>query len=158
MEVLVNRLLDKPAVKAVLEQEIDLLMVDEFQDTSPIQLEIFLKLSKLAQYSVWVGDPKQSIYGFRGAAPELMQAIIRKVGGVKPEDIRIFLALAEDIVHAVNALFTKAFTDLPPEQVALKGKRAKQPNENSLDKTPGPIEMEDALIHWHFVYDGEGAS
>ena len=157
MEVLVNRLLDKPTVSDVLAQELELLMVDEFQDTSPIQLEIFLKLSKLAQFSVWVGDPKQSIYGFRGAAPELMQAIIRKVGGVKPEDIQEYSWRSrEDIVHAVNALFTKAFSELPPEQVALKAKRAKVPNENSLHKAPEPIEMEDALVHWHFVYDGEG--
>ncbi|MCB0582469.1 MAG: UvrD-helicase domain-containing protein, partial [Phaeodactylibacter sp.] len=157
MEVLVNRLLDKPTVSAVLAQELELLMVDEFQDTSPIQLEIFLKLSKLAQFSVWVGDPKQSIYGFRGAAPELMQAIIRKVGGVKPEDIQEYSWRSrEDIVHAVNALFTKAFSELPPEQVALKAKRAKKPNDNSLNKAPEPIEMEDALMHWHFVYDGEG--
>ncbi|MCB0548809.1 MAG: UvrD-helicase domain-containing protein [Phaeodactylibacter sp.] len=148
MEVLVNRLLGQPTVSAVLKQELDLLMVDEFQDTSPIQLEIFLKLSKLAKHSVWVGDPKQSIYGFRGAAPELMQAIIQKVGGVKPEDIQEYSWRSrEDIVHAVNALFTKAFTNLPPEQVALKAK---------LSKDTEPIEMEDALLHWHFRYDGEG--
>ena len=72
MEVLVKRLLEKETVQEVLREELDLLMVDEFQDTSPIQLEIFLKLSQLATYSVWVGDPKQSIYGFRGAEPRLM--------------------------------------------------------------------------------------
>ncbi|MCO6489517.1 MAG: UvrD-helicase domain-containing protein [Phaeodactylibacter sp.] len=157
MEVLVNQLLNQPAVKAVLADEVDLLMVDEFQDTSPIQLEIFLKLSRLAKYSVWVGDPKQSIYGFRGAAPELMQAIIRKVGGVKPEDIQEFSWRSrEDIVYAANALFTKAFTDLPPEQVALKAKRAKKPNAYSLSKEPEPSGLSDALMHWHFRFDGEG--
>ncbi|MCB9263931.1 MAG: UvrD-helicase domain-containing protein [Lewinellaceae bacterium] len=146
MEVLVNRLLDSPAVSAVLAQELDLLMVDEFQDTSPIQLEIFLKLSKLAKYSVWVGDPKQSIYGFRGAAPELMQAIIRKVGGVKPDDIQEFSWRSRaGIVNAVNAIFTRAFPDIPAEQVALKAKR-----------TEGPPELQSPLMHWHFRYDGEG--
>ncbi|MBE2206198.1 MAG: UvrD-helicase domain-containing protein, partial [Saprospiraceae bacterium] len=67
METLILRLLDHPEVREVLSEELDLLMVDEFQDTSPIQLEIFLKLSRMAAHSVWVGDPKQSIYGFRGA-------------------------------------------------------------------------------------------
>ncbi|MCO6478315.1 MAG: UvrD-helicase domain-containing protein [Phaeodactylibacter sp.] len=152
MEVLVNRLLDDPTARAVLKEEIDLLMVDEFQDTSPIQLEIFLKLSKLAKHSVWVGDPKQSIYGFRGAAPELMQAIIRKVGGVKPEDIQErSWRSRQDIVYATNAIFTKAFTDLPREQVALEPVRAK-----ATDKGPEPKEMEGALMHWHFQYDGDG--
>ncbi|MEL6943670.1 MAG: UvrD-helicase domain-containing protein, partial [Bacteroidota bacterium] len=59
MEVYIKDLLDHTDVKAVLAEELDLLMVDEFQDTSPIQLEIFLKLADLAQHSVWVGDPKQ---------------------------------------------------------------------------------------------------
>lgn len=148
MEVLVKRLLDNPAVSAVLAEELDLLMVDEFQDTSPIQLEIFLKLSRLARYSVWVGDPKQSIYGFRGAAPELMQAIIRKVGGVKPEDIQKFSWRSrQDVVHAVNAIFTRAFAGLPPEQVALEPMRS---------ETPAPAALKNALMHWHFQYDGEG--
>ena len=89
MEVLIKQLLENDTVREVLGSELDLLMVDEFQDTSPIQLEIFLKLSRLADYSVWVGDPKQSIYGFRGADPKLMRAIIEQMGGVKPEDIQV---------------------------------------------------------------------
>lgn len=157
MEVLIKRLLEHEDVKTVLAEELDLLMVDEFQDTSPIQLELFLKLSKLAKYSVWVGDPKQSIYGFRGADPALMQAIIQKMGGVKPEDIQeCSWRSREDIVFATNALFTKAFDQLPPEQVALKPKRKKVADSSSMNKESEPIEMGDALCHWHFEYDGEG--
>ncbi len=157
MEVLVKRLLDHPQVVAVMREEIDLLLVDEFQDTSPIQLEIFLKLSQLATYSIWVGDPKQSIYGFRGADPRLMQAIIEKVGGVRPEDIQEWSWRSrEDIVYLTNALFTKAFDELPPEQVALKPRRRKAPDADSVNKEPEPIEMDEALWHWHFEYEGEG--
>ncbi|MCB0570286.1 MAG: UvrD-helicase domain-containing protein [Phaeodactylibacter sp.] len=148
MEVLVSRLLDQPAVRAVLREEAGLLMVDEFQDTSPIQLDIFLKLSNLARYSIWVGDPKQSIYGFRGAAPELMQAVIEACGGVRPEDIqKKSWRSREDIVFATNALFVKAFPGLPPEQVALDPVRTRK---QEPDGTP------EALRHWHFQYDGEG--
>lgn len=148
METLVNGLLDLPEVKSVLSEELDLLMVDEFQDTSPIQLELFLKLSKLARYSVWVGDPKQSIYGFRGAEPRLMDAIIRQNGGIKPENIQEHSWRSrEDLVAAANAVFTKAFGDLPPEQVALKPRRI---------KTGEPAQMSLALHHWHFRFEGEG--
>src|SRR5699024_3087496 len=49
-----------------------LLAVDEFQDSSPIQLSIFIELAELVDEVVWVGDRKQAIYGFRGADPELM--------------------------------------------------------------------------------------
>ena len=157
MEILVKRLLDHPQVQEILKVELDLLMVDEFQDTSPIQLEIFLKLSKIAKYSVWVGDPKQSIYGFRGADPKLMQAIIDKVGGVKQEDIQIYSWRSrEDIVYATNALFTKAFSQLPENQVILNPKRLKIATAESKNKKREPIELGEALIHWHFEAEGEG--
>lgn len=156
MEVLINQLLDNKEVRVILEEELDLLMVDEFQDTSPIQLEIFLKLSRFAKHSVWVGDPKQSIYGFRGAEPRLMQAIIQQVG-IKPEDIQVYSWRSrEDIVLVTNSLFTKAFSELPAEQVALKPKRCKVPGPDCQNKTAEPIEMSEAIVHWHFQVDGDG--
>ncbi len=157
MESQVKRLLDHPQVQEVLKEELDLLMVDEFQDTNPIQLEIFLKLSQIAKHSIWVGDPKQSIYGFRGADPKLMQAIITQNGGVQPEDIQIYSWRSrEDIVYATNALFTKAFPNIPAEQVALKAKRRKKASPETQNKTDEPINMGDALIHWHFEFEGGG--
>ncbi len=155
MEVSIKDLLDHPEVKSVLAEELDLLMVDEFQDTSPIQLEIFLKLSKLAKFSVWVGDPKQSIYGFRGAEPQLMQAIIEKNGGVLPEDIQdTSWRNREDIVYCTNAIFTKAFPDLPVEQIALQPVRTKTKCNKYFDTEP--IEANEALVHWHFKLEGSG--
>jgi ATP-dependent exoDNAse (exonuclease V) beta subunit len=54
-------------------------MVDEFQDSNPIQLKIFNQLSELLAdvngHSYWVGDPKQAIYGFRGADTELVNSV-----------------------------------------------------------------------------------
>ncbi|MBY0454431.1 MAG: exodeoxyribonuclease V subunit beta [Burkholderiaceae bacterium] len=47
-------------------------LVDEFQDTSPLQYRIFDRLYRTADNDastvlLLIGDPKQSIYGFRGA-------------------------------------------------------------------------------------------
>ena len=47
-------------------------LIDEFQDTSPVQLGIFDRLYRIATDDpalglLLIGDPKQSIYGFRGA-------------------------------------------------------------------------------------------
>lgn len=145
MEVLVKQLLSLPEVQQVLREELDLLMVDEFQDTNPIQLDIFFKLSQLAKYSIWVGDPKQSIYGFRGADPRLMQAIVDAQGGVKPEDIqRHSYRSRQDIVNATNAIFAKAFNHIPEDQVALIPHRTEDDG------------LDGALMHWHFRFDGEG--
>lgn len=43
-------------------------LVDEFQDTDPVQWQIFQRLFAVPDHPLWlVGDPKQAIYGFRGA-------------------------------------------------------------------------------------------
>jgi len=147
METYVSRLLRIESVREALRPELDLLLVDEFQDTSPIQLDIFLQLSRLARHSIWVGDPKQSIYGFRGAEPALMQAIISATGGVRPENVLgISWRSRPDIVYAVNAIFTRAFSDLPVEQVALEPAPFPEGG-GGVGVGEGAA---NGLIHWHF--------
>ena len=43
------------------------ILIDEFQDTDPIQMELFEYLMKKADSLTVVGDINQSIYGFRGS-------------------------------------------------------------------------------------------
>ena len=78
-------LLDKADVRDQIGERVKSVFVDEFQDTSPLQLAVFVGLSQIAESSVWVGDPKQSIYGFRGTDPELIvrvaQDVRRATGG-----------------------------------------------------------------------------
>lgn len=70
---------ENEAFRQSFSQRVRFLVVDEFQDTSPLQLELFLQLSRLVDQAVWVGDPKQAIYEFRGTDPELMDAVVSKV-------------------------------------------------------------------------------
>lgn len=43
-------------------------LIDEFQDTDPVQYDIFKKIYAATDYPVFlIGDPKQAIYSFRGA-------------------------------------------------------------------------------------------
>lgn len=119
----VLKLLEKEVVQQTLADEIDLLLVDEFQDTSPIQLAIFLKLSTLARKSIWVGDIKQAIYGFRGSDPELMNAVVRglKTEGGTIDILKESWRSRPQLVELVNSLFVPAFADiLKEEQVRLR--------------------------------------
>jgi ATP-dependent helicase/nuclease subunit A len=104
-------LLDKPAVIEVLSDELDLLLVDEFQDTSPIQLELFVRLSRIARESVWVGDVKQAIYGFRGSDAELMKAVLDKLPSLRgsKEVLAHSRRSRPHLVRLVNNAFGDAF-------------------------------------------------
>jgi len=115
-------LLEQASVREVLSDELELLLVDEFQDTSPIQLEIFVRLSRIARETVWVGDVKQAIYGFRGSDAELMKAVIEKLpslGGTK-EILGQSRRSRPSLVRLVNAAFGEAFSPgLSREEVEL---------------------------------------
>lgn len=55
-------------LKSVMKKRYDLIMIDEFQDTDPIQYFIFKELFFDKNHTVFlIGDPKQSIYSFRNA-------------------------------------------------------------------------------------------
>lgn len=145
-EALLLKLLDDPEVAAVLRDELDLLLVDEFQDTSPIQLALFLKLSRLARHTYWVGDIKQAIYGFRGSDTELMQGVLDALpalGGTS----RILDGSWRSrpaLVDLANQVFVPAFAPLlPAEQVALQPRRP--------ETTANP-----ALCRWQLGGDNVG--
>lgn len=104
-------LLEKPTVVEALSEELDLLLVDEFQDTSPIQLELFVRLSRIARETVWVGDVKQAIYGFRGSDAELMKAVLEELpslGGSR-EVLGQSRRSRPHLVRLVNGAFGDAF-------------------------------------------------
>jgi ATP-dependent helicase/nuclease subunit A len=72
-------LLGKAELREQLAERVESVFIDEFQDTSPLQLAVFVALSLIAKRTDWVGDPKQAIYGFRGADPDLITHVAPKV-------------------------------------------------------------------------------
>jgi ATP-dependent helicase/nuclease subunit A len=70
------RILDeKPEVLAAIMDEVDCVIVDEFQDTNPIQFTFLWSLARQAKHALIVGDTKQAIMGFQGADPRLTVAL-----------------------------------------------------------------------------------
>ncbi len=59
------------------------ILVDEFQDSNRLQYEILKLLGKPAENVFIVGDDDQSVYGFRGAKPEIMQSFTKDFKDVK---------------------------------------------------------------------------
>ena len=55
----------------------DYILIDEFQDAAPVQIQIVHLLCKIHKNIFVVGDDDQSIYGFRGATPSVMKDFIK---------------------------------------------------------------------------------
>ena len=117
-------LLDLKVVREQLASELEVLLVDEFQDTNPVQLAIFLKLSSLCRNTYWVGDLKQSIYKFRGADPALMTSILAELNSGDPVILGDNWRSRPEIVNFANDLFTSAFKtdDIPAKQIVQNPK------------------------------------
>ena len=65
------------AVLSLWQQRFRWILVDEFQDVSPCQYEVLRLLAAPLDNLFIVGDDDQSIYGFRGADPLMMQRFLR---------------------------------------------------------------------------------
>ncbi|HWW60331.1 MAG TPA: UvrD-helicase domain-containing protein [Thermoanaerobaculia bacterium] len=110
-------LLDNEDVLARARGQFDAIFVDEFQDTDRTQAANIDRLARDASgayvqgKTVVVGDPKQSIYGFRRADPEMYertrQAMLR--GGAEPRRLDDQYRSDAPLLDAINAAFTKLF-------------------------------------------------
>lgn len=56
------------------------ILIDEFQDTDPIQMRIFKHFMDDYESFTIVGDDDQSVYGFRGSVPDYFTNFIKKYG------------------------------------------------------------------------------
>jgi ATP-dependent helicase/nuclease subunit A len=104
------RLLRQPEVAAELAGEIELVLVDEYQDTSPIQDAILELLSSSAPKSRFlVGDVKQSIYAFRLAEPSLLTGHEQRLSAAPPLGSALKLTGSfrsrPSMVAAINQIF-----------------------------------------------------
>lgn len=103
----VRRALDSEEFRTCLKRRFRAGLIDEFQDTDPVQWEIFQRIFSDANQSLFlIGDPKQSIYRFRGAEIRAYLKARRETdrGWTLSQSYRS----TERIARGINAIFTSA--------------------------------------------------
>src|SRR5690606_22931607 len=134
-------------------------MIDEFQDTDPVQYQVFSTLYENQPGCAWlmIGDPKQAIYAFRGADIHTYLAARRATEGSLYTLDKNFRS-AKGLVDAANHLFEYAsnyvdgsflYRDIPfmPVQANDRAERL------LIDGKPA-----DAMTLWQLDNDGDDPS
>jgi exodeoxyribonuclease-5/CRISPR-associated exonuclease Cas4 len=135
---------DHPDVRDSLARRYPHLLVDEFQDTDPIQAELVFCISAVGKPTQWdkaqlrpgalfiVGDPKQAIYRFRGADVETYRrakSVIAKIGQVLT--ITANFRSRAGVIDHVNEVFS--------EVLAAEGQPGFVPLTATLNPPPMPF-------------------
>ncbi len=100
----------KRELKKALRERYKAVLIDEFQDTDPVQYKIFSQLFDDGKTSLFfIGDPKQAIYSFRNAD---IFAYIKATGAGSIENEKRFTMgvnyrSEKSMVEAVNRLFSE---------------------------------------------------
>ncbi|MCS7337551.1 MAG: exodeoxyribonuclease V subunit beta [Verrucomicrobiae bacterium] len=116
---LINRVLDAlegpagPQLTKLLRAKYKAALIDEFQDTDPVQYAIFRKVFGDGQsFFFLVGDPKQAIYGFRGA--DVFTYLDAADQVTRRYTLEFNWRAAPGLVRAINTVFSRnpnAFVD-----------------------------------------------
>lgn len=151
-----NLVRDHPRVREEIKRQYRAILIDEFQDTDPIQYEILLYLAERSGQSArdWraveltpgkafvVGDPKQSIYAFRRADIEayldVVEKIIKAQDGIECRLTTNFRSHAE-ILGVVNGVFEtlmQAREGLQPPYIAIHPPASTEPANTNLSASP----------------------
>ncbi|WP_148716006.1 exodeoxyribonuclease V subunit beta [Chitinolyticbacter meiyuanensis] len=101
-----------PQLAAVIRRQFPVALIDEFQDTDPLQYRIFDAIYQVADNRpdtalLLIGDPKQAIYGFRGADIHTYLAARMATAG-RHASLDTNFRSSHAMVDAVNRVFASA--------------------------------------------------
>jgi len=158
-EVLLLDLLDERSESHIREdfaRRFKVLIVDEFQDTSPLQLALFMRIAELVGKVIWVGDPKQAIYGFRGTDSSLISRVLaykREHSTGETERLKTSFRSRESLVSLVNNIFPVFFKKDENGEPFLEAEQVKL----TADRTEEKKGLGQAFQVWASYFTGKGS-
>jgi exodeoxyribonuclease V beta subunit len=134
-----------------IREKYPLALVDEFQDTDPIQYSIFRSVyyGEKETGLFMIGDPKQAIYAFRGA--DIFTYLEAKSDADKSQSysLRSNFRSNEGVIEGVNSVFTLAYNSFLLEN--LNFEKAEFPHSNKNDDEYIINESGDRLNSLQFI-------
>lgn len=103
-------LMSDDAVVAELLQRVGILVIDEFQDTNPLQFSLLWTLTRRGVPTIIVGDVKQAIMGFQNADPRLLEALPSAPGSAT-RPLACNWRATRELMTWVNAMAAGLFRD-----------------------------------------------
>lgn len=103
----------RPDICKIWQQQFPYILIDEFQDISRIQYDVVRLLGEPRRNIFIVGDDDQSIYGFRGAKPEMMKQFLKDYPEAKQCLLGVNYRCAVPIVEAAGRVIVKNKNRLP---------------------------------------------
>lgn len=136
-----------------LDQQIEHLLLDEFQDTSPSQWQViepfarWVSAKNSGRSFFCVGDMKQAIYGWRGGVAEIFDLVDEQLDNLEPApDLIKSYRSAPEIMQVVNTVFdelknVKTDCEQTNEELARASDRFKE-HETNRTELPGHVTLE----------------
>ncbi len=161
-----------------LDCPIDHLLLDEFQDTSPMQwniikpfAEAIVEGSTKDKSFFCVGDSKQAIYGWRGGVSEIFESVGKQIEHVRQEKLVKSYRSSPVVIDFVNSVFTQLakhdryYNDDESEIIASDTQAVTEwmnryfsNHETSRDRLPGYVEFRNADCEKNKDQEGEESS
>ncbi len=95
----------------------DFVLQDEAQDTNPVQTGIARVLTSANKNYIIVGDPAQSIYGFRGSSPKTICDFEKDYPGCRVVYMCTNYRSGSSVVKVANDVIRKAAVRLPEDMI-----------------------------------------
>lgn len=111
----------RPDILARWQQRFRYILIDEFQDINRLQYENVKMLAKPENNLFVVGDDDQSIYGFRGARPDIMLSFPKEYRGLEQVTIAGNYRCSREILRAASELIGHNAKRYKKKLVAHKG-------------------------------------
>lgn len=147
----VRVLLRDPAARATAQARSRRLLVDEFQDLTPVHV-LLLRLLAAPAFDVFgVGDDDQVIYGFGGATPEFLIGFEELFPGATAHALEVNYRCPPAVVDAARSLLSYNTRRIDKQIRAAPG-RATVPGELQVQRVAATDEAAvaaDTLVAWH---------